>query len=174
MLTEIIKEIEKITSLGKSRTDKQKLLNSIEVGMIWDVLAARYDTIETTRVLLSFAKDKDLKFILQQGEKFLSREARIMEELTIEFGIASPMRPSANPLSIHDTEVVTDRYIFRQVLNGIQSFLPVLTYAFTRSISARIRDIFASFIAEELKLYSEFMEYGTFKGWVNSPPAFRL
>ncbi|MEW6182674.1 MAG: hypothetical protein AB1500_05785 [Bacillota bacterium] len=92
----------------------------------------------------------------------------------MEFGIPSPVKPPVNPAGIFETEVVTDRYIFRCVFHEMQSFLPILMFAFTRSISAGIRDTLANFITGEMKLYSEYLEYGMFKGWINVPPAYRV
>lgn len=62
MLTRIIEELEQRCKFSKSRRDRQKTINVLEVGMVWDMLATRYDTLEVTKTYYNFAKDADLKF----------------------------------------------------------------------------------------------------------------
>ncbi len=174
MLTPILNEIEQRFKLNKSRRDKQRFFNTLEIGFIWDALTSRYQTLDTTRVFLGAAKDSDLKFILQQGEKFLNKEIERLEQLSVELGIPTTEKPPENPLSIFDTEIFTDKYIYQHTLAGMQSFLPTLVVAFTHAISPMIRTLFEEFITEELKLYSDFLDYGMLKSWVSTPPAFRM
>lgn len=96
------------------------------------------------------------------------------EKLSIQYGISTPEKPSINPVSAFDTEVVTDKYIFRQVFSGIQSFMPVITFAFSKTISPGIRNTFRNFLIEETGLYNDLVEYGMIKSWINVPPAFRV
>jgi len=121
-----MEEIEQVSKLRKSRTERQKLINVIEVGFIWDILSSRYDTLENTKVFIGFVKDTDLRIILLEGEKFIQREIDRLEKIVTEFGIPSTKKPAANALSIFDTEVVTDEFIYKHTLAGIQSFLPTL------------------------------------------------
>lgn len=174
MLSRIIEEIEKKSKYNKSRRDRQKDLNVLEVGYLWDILTSRYQTIETTKIFSNFAQDKDLKLILQQGDEFLQKEIEKLETIAVDHGIPTVKKPSENPLSIFETEVVTDEYIYNATLTGMQSYMPTLTLAFTHCTSAMIRSLFQEFLIDEMKLYSDFIEYGTLKGWVKSPPAYRV
>jgi len=134
----------------------------------------RYQTLETTKVFIGAVKDADLKFILLQGEKFLKKEIERLEKTAVEFGIPTTKKPAENPLSIFDVGFVSDEYIFTHTLAGIQSFLPTLVIAFNHSISAMIRTLFQEFLINELNLYSNFLDYGLIKGWINTPPAYRV
>ncbi|MGF7186393.1 hypothetical protein GGQ84_002495 [Desulfitispora alkaliphila] len=173
MLTPILEEIEQRFKFNKSRKDRQHLINVLEVGFIWDILISRYQTVETTKIFLGFAKDTDLKFILQQGEKFLNKEIDRLEQVAVDFGIPTVKKPAENSLSIFDIEVVSDEYIYTHTLAGIQSYLPTLVTAFSHSTSSIIRTLFQEFLTEELKLYGNFFEYGMIKGWIKSPPTYR-
>lgn len=174
MLSKIIEEIEQKSKSMKSRRDRQREISVLEVGYVWDCLTSRYQTLETTKVFVNFAQDSDLKFILQQGEKFLHKEVERLETLAVEYGIPTVKKPAENSLSIFDSEVVTDEYIYTHTLAGMQSYMPTLTVAFTHCISPTIRSLFQEFLNEEMKLYSNFVEYGMIKGWINTPPAFRI
>ncbi|WP_066636153.1 DUF3231 family protein [Desulfolucanica intricata] len=174
MLTKIIEEIEKITNIGKSPSEKQKEINVTEASLIWDLLTTRYDTLETNKVFENWAGDSDLKIILEQGDKFISKEIEILENITIEYGIPSPPRTTVNPVNIINKEVLSDKYIYRHTLGGIQAFLPTLVYGITHTISPTIRNIFIEFLTQEIKLYSNFFEYGLLKGYLATPPAYRM
>lgn len=101
------------------------------------------------------ARDTDLKLMLKQGEKFIIKEIEALEALVMEHSIASPLKPPVNPVTITGAEVVTDRYIYRTVFEGIQSLLPILTYAFSHCVSPSIRTMFESFVVNEMRVYSE-------------------
>jgi len=174
MLTPVLEEIEQRFKLSKSRRDQQRFFTTLEVGYIWSTLTARYQTLDTTRVFLGAVRDTDLKFILQQGEKFLLKEIERLEKVSVEIGIPTTEKPPENPLSVFDTELFTDKYIYQHTLAGMQSFLIALTVAFTHANSPMIRTLFQEFLTEELKLTSNFMDYGILKSWVSTPPAYRM
>lgn len=174
MLSKILEGIEQKNASNKSRRDRQKQLNVLEVGYLWDILISRYQTIETTKILVNFAQDTDLKLILQQGVKFLQKEIEKLETIAVDYGIPTVKKPSENPLSIFETEVITDEYIYTNTLAGMQSYMPTLIIAFTHCTSSMIRSMFQEFLTNEMELYSDYIEYGILKGWVKSPPAYRL
>ncbi|MCK8817450.1 DUF3231 family protein [Natroniella sulfidigena] len=173
MLTPILEEIEQKLKLSKSRRDRQTLINVLEVGYVWDILTSRYQTLENTKVFLGIVQDSDLKFLLEQGKKFLTKEIKRLEKICSDFGIPTVKKPAENSLSVFDIEVVSDEYIYTHILAGLQSFLPTLVTAFSHSISSMIRTTFQEFLTEELNLYGNFLEYGMMKGWVKAPPAYR-
>ncbi len=92
----------------------------------------------------------------------------------MELDIPTTEKPPENPINIFDTEFLTDKYIFQHTLANMQAYLPALATAFTHIISPAIRMTFEEFITEELKLYSDFLEYGKLKSWVSTPPAYRV
>lgn len=174
MLSRIIEELEQKSILNKSRRDRQKEISVLEVGYLWDCLTSRYQTLETTKIFVNFAKDADLKLILQQGEKFLHKQVERLEIMATEFGIPTVKKPPENSLSVFDTEVVTDEYIFTHTLSGMQSYMPTLTVAFTHCTSTMTKSLFQEFLTDEMKMYSNFIDYGIIKGWVATPPAYRV
>lgn len=91
----------------------------------------------------------------------------------LTYGIALPIRPPKQTRTTTHVEQISDRYIYRRILRGIQGFLPTHTAAFVHSTSPKIRELFMDFLIEEMKLYDKFLEYGKLKDYVNIPPSFK-
>lgn len=170
----ILKQIQKITELGKSPTEKQRNINVSEVFHLWNHLVQRYNVIQVTNNLEIFARDEDLKLLLGYGRKSLEKHVSLLEKEMINYEIPLPVRNPKQTQATANVETISDRYIYRRVLRGIQSFLPIHTIAFTQSTSPKIRDMFMAFLIDEMKLYDRFLEYGKLKGYVMKPPVYKL
>ncbi len=169
----ILKQIQIIKELGMETKEKQKTINVSEVFHLWSHLLKRYNIIYTTKILSAFAKDDDLKLILSLGKKTLDKNITALEKKMAEYAIPLPNRPPKQAQTTVALEQITDRYIFREILGGIQSILPTHTMAFIHSTSPKIRQLFMSFLIEEMKLYDKFMEYGKIKGYEIMPPTYK-
>ncbi|ATW23630.1 DUF3231 family protein [Candidatus Formimonas warabiya] len=170
----IFRKIHKISELGMSTKEKQRNVNVSEVFHLWNHLVQRYNVIYITDTLVTFARDEDLKIILNTGKKTLVGHIGTLEKEMIAYGIPLPIRPPKHTQTTSHAEQISDRYIFRRVLRGIQSFLPTHTMAFVHSTSPAIRELFMSFLIEEMKLYDKFVEYGKIKGYEIVPPMYRV
>jgi hypothetical protein len=169
----IPKQIQKLKELNMSTKDKQATMNVSEVFHLWNHLVQRYNIIYLTNILNLFAKDEDLKIILAFGKKVLESHIMLLEKEMMAYGIPLPVRHPKQAQTTASLEQISDRFIFRRVLRGIQAFLPTHTMAFMHSTSPKIRELFMSFLAEEMKLYDKLMEYGKVKGYTIMPPIYR-
>lgn len=169
----ITEKIHKLSLSGKATSEKQQLINVSEVFHLWNHLIQRYNVIYITNSLHLFAKDDDLKLFLEIGEKTLSNNINLLEHEMLLYGIPLPVRPPKQTQATTNMEQITDRFIFRRVLRGIQSFLPTHTMAFVHSTSPKIRELFMSFMIDEMKLYDKFLEYGKIKGYEITPPQYK-
>lgn len=104
----------------------------------------------------------------------MDRHAGQLEQMAKDYGIALPMRPPVDSESVVKADSITDRFIFREIFSGIQSFLPLHMVAFIQAVSPRVREEFRRLLTEEMDLYDKFFLYGKLKGWVVEPPAFRV
>jgi hypothetical protein len=156
-----------------STMDRQKNINVSEVFHLWNHLVQRYDIIFLTNLLEHFARDKDLKIILEVGNKTLGQHITVLEKEMMAYGIPMPQRPPKRVQTTSSLEQINDRYIFRRILRGIQSFLPTHTAAFVHSTSPKIRELFMTFLIDEMKLYDKLMEYGKIKGYEIIPPIYK-
>lgn len=167
------KHIQKIKESDMTTSEKQQVINVSEVFHLWNHLVQRYNIIYTTNILLNFTKDDDLKLILNIGSKALNKHITVLEKEMMEYGIPLPIRPPKETQATAKLEEMTDRFIFRRILRGIQSFLPTHTMAFLHCTSPKIRELFMTFLFEEMKLYDKLMEYGKLKGYLVTPPAYK-
>ena len=170
---EILKYIEKISEMNKSLSEKQLTINVSEVYHLWNHLMQRYNVIFVTNLLNSFVKDNDLKLVLDSGNKTLTKHTKLLEKELLNYGIPLPIRPPKQNQETVDFELISDRHIYRRILRGIQAFLPVHTMAFIHSTSPKLRDLFISFMGEEMKIYDEYLEYGKIKDYLIRPPVYR-
>lgn len=169
----ILKYVGKIADIGKSTRAKQKSINVSEVFHLWNHLTQRYNVISVTETLEFFIKDEDLKLIFKLGRNTLTDNVTILEKEMMNYGIPLPTRPPKQIQTTETVEQISDRYAYRRVLRGIQAFLPTHTMALIHSTSPKIRDLFMSFLIQEMKIYDKFLEYGKIKGYLIQPPLYR-
>ena len=170
---EILSQIQKLTELGMSTIEKQRIINVSEVFHLWNHLTQRYFVVYITDLFELFARDNDLLAILSIGKKTLSDHVQILEKEMLKYGIPLPNRPPKQSQHIESMEEISDRHIYRRVLHGIQSFLPTHTMAIIHSTSPKIRQLFITFLTEEIKIYDKFLEYGKQKGYLIEPPIYK-
>lgn len=170
----ILRYFGKITDLGRTTRDQQRTINVSEVYHLWNHLMQRYNVIYLTNLLESFVKDDDLKLVLESGNKALTNHIKLLEDELLSYGIPLPLRPPKQTLKMVNTELMSDRHIYRRILRGIQAFLPVHTMAFIHSTSPKIRELFMTFMIEEMKIYDRFLEYGKTKEYLLRPPVYRI
>ncbi len=170
----ILGSIQNLSQIGSSTQDKQTLLNVGEVWHLWDHLSERYGVLNTTTILRNFARDDDLKVVLTLGINALTNQVADLEKMLGAYGIPLPYRPPAEVVSATQYEAIDDKYIYRRVLRGIQSFVSIHIDAFLSSTSPNIRDKFKKYIIEEMDLYDKLIEYGKLKGFTMIPPPYRV
>ncbi len=169
----LLQKMQKIKELCMSTREKQQSITVSEVYHLWNHLISRYDVILVTDTLQSFVRDDDLKAVLKIGRKVLNKNIKILEKEMMEYGIPLPLRPPKQATITENIEHVSDRHIFRRILRGIQEFLPTHIMAFIHSTSPKIRELFLTFLYDEMKLYDKYLEYGKLKGYVIEPPLYR-
>ena len=130
---DILKRINQAGELGMSAKEKQRSINVSEVFHLWSHLLQRYNVIHLTNILEQHARDDDLRLALNAGRKILGSHITRLEKEMMNFGIPLPVRPPKQIENTSNIEAVTDRFIFRRILRGIQSFLPTHMMAFIHS-----------------------------------------
>lgn len=170
----LMDKIGKLASIGKTREEMQEQITVIEVWSLWNHLTSRYHIITDTQILANFARDVDLKALLNEGLKVLQREAQVIEKELDSFGVALPESPPAKSSSPLNVEVMQDEFIFRSVFSGMASFMPTHFSSVLHATNARLREMFRAFLIDELDMYDRLMMYGQTKGWITNPPMYRV
>lgn len=169
----LLKYMKKITEQSLSIRDKQKDICVSDVFHLWNHLVQRYNVLHLTNFLEAFASDADLKLILSMGKKTLGEHVSSLEKEMLTYGIPLPYRHPEQTRPVSNMEIITDRYIYRRVLRGIQSFLPTHLMAYIHTTCPNIRELFLTFLVQELELYDKFVEYGRFKSYLVMPPNYK-
>lgn len=169
-MVDIMDKIQRITEIGKSKSEKRKNINISGVFYIWDVLVIKHDILETVTILRNFIEDIDLKFIVGQVEKGLVTGIKHMEELMDDYGIPYPMRPPADNKTTIKLEHFTDRYIFESIYEAIQAFFPILSSGFMNCTAPKLRKAFKEHLILTMELQDLIIEYGKLKGFLYEPP----
>lgn len=140
---------------------------------MWDKLIARYETIEFTNYMLNLTTDPDLKAVIIIGQDTIKKQILKLEKMMQKFAVPLPGKPPETENTAYSLDAISDKYIFRQIYKGIQSFLPLHMVAFEESNTPTVRKNFKFLLTEEINIYESFISYGLLKGWVYKPPSFK-
>lgn len=169
----VMRLAEKISQLSKKTSDKQKLLSLGEAYTLWTSLVIRYDTLITTKIYLSFVKDRDLRVIIEKGVETLQYQLESLERWVKEYGIPMPSRPPADCNTAVDKNMITDQIIFREIHNGMSNMMFKHISNYQRANSSLLRESFRKYLNQEMDLYDQFYEYGKLKGFLLEPPSYK-
>jgi hypothetical protein len=165
--------LQRVKDIGKSVEDKQGEITVAEVWHLYKHLVMRYEVLETTNILKNYVEFIDFKVVIRIGIKSLQEQVDSIENLMNEYGIPLPERPPIDSKSESMLEIITDRYIFRRIFRGIQSFIPYHASAYIQSTSPKLREFFKKMLTEEISIYDKFVEYGKLRGFEYVPPVYR-
>ena len=165
---------ERLGYMGKSTSDKQKMLSIGEVYSIWKLLVMRYDALISTKTYLDLVKDSDLKKVIRDGIEVLETQIDVLERLTKEFSIPMPDRPPKDSNIVLDVNAVTDKFVYRAIFDSMSNMMFKHISNYQRANSSYLRDIFRRFLNQELDLYDGLYEYGKLKSYLQEVPSFRV
>ncbi|MEL7564922.1 MAG: DUF3231 family protein [Dehalobacterium sp.] len=165
--------IEKEFDYKGAKSERQAQLTIMEAAQLWGRLAGRYDTIEFTRYMADLANGPDLRSAITIGVNMLKKHALELEKMAQDYAVPLPAKPPEAEVSTNPIDAIPDRYIFRNIIKGVQSWLPVMMIAFENCTTPAIRKRFKNMLTEEINVYDNFFAYGQLKGWVLELPSLR-
>ncbi|MBU7006800.1 DUF3231 family protein [Phosphitispora fastidiosa] len=171
-IVDVIADIKKITGITDSTQQKQQSLNVSDVWHLWDILVAKYDTIEVINILLNCARDADLKSVVKHTLKVVEKGADELQELMLEYAIPLPPRPPQSANTTLNLEVVTDKYIYNSIFGLIKQLMPLLAVSFNNSGSPIIINFFKNHIMQTMELVDYLSVYGEAKGYLQKLPMY--
>ncbi|EHQ88960.1 DUF3231 family protein [Desulfosporosinus youngiae] len=169
----IMRLAEKIGYLGKTSEAKRRMISLGEGYSLWHAMVLRYDSLIETKTLLEFVKDTDLKMIIRKGIKVMEEQKETLEQLAKEFSVPMPQRPPEEPNSVIDLNTMSDRFVFRKIYEGMSNTMFKHITNYQRAHGSYLREIFRTFLDEELDMYDKYYEYGKLKSYLHEPPTFR-
>ena len=173
IIVDIMDKLQRLTEIGKTARDKQRIINVVEVFYIWDVLVTKLDVLETLQIFENMIEDNDLKIIKDKVKEGIVVGIDDMEVLMRDYDLPFPMRPPAAINSTVHLENVTDRDIFQMLYEAIQAFFPILGIGFMQSTTPEVRKGLKNHLVLTMELQEMLVEYGKLKGFLNQPPVYR-
>lgn len=170
-LMEVILNVQKKS--GKNVLPQKKDLNVSDVWHMWDVLVSKYDAIENINILLSFAKDRDLKLVLKSVLEHFEKGAAQLEQMMLENEVALPQRPPQSAANTVNLEVFTDRYIFMQAFGMLKGFMPILARAFNYSGNPALNKFYKNHIITHMEIIDNVSLFAEAKGYPFPLPNYR-
>lgn len=145
----------------------------VEIANLWDHLALRYDNVKTTEIFSSVVHDLDFKAVLELGLRNLNKQIGMLEKQLKNYGVPLPKKPGKITLTISDTEVLDDDYMYRVLMNAFQGAALLHAKSFKEStVCNKIRKIFSQLLKEEINYIDRFIKIGKLKGWLNPAPLY--
>ncbi|MEW6182241.1 MAG: DUF3231 family protein [Bacillota bacterium] len=142
-----------------------------EAFQLWDFLSHRYDQMQLTTLFLSLSHDPDFVLVLEQGLKLLQKQIALLEGLAAQQEILLPKRPPLGMKTRIDPENLTDKFLYRMILQGIQAAIDMhMRPVIDAPKNDKLAETFINLLLEEIKIHNKFVLYGKAKGWLNQPP----
>lgn len=149
-------------------------LDTGEAFHLWDHLTFRYDNMEQTEIFSAFASDPDFKVLLKTGlHGTLKKQAEMLETELQHFGIPMPSRPPSTWPKAENSELLSDKFMYRALIAGMQGAAMLHAIAVKQcTTNDRIRGIFKQLLIEEISMIDKMVMYGKVKGWLNPAPQY--
>ena len=151
----------------------EEQLSTSEAFHIWDHITMRYEQIELIGIFASFAHDTEFKVILQHGLYTYNKQIKKLEQLALKLNVPLPNRPPLPVTAPIDPETITDKFMYRIVLNLELSSLDTHVRAIIETIrNDSLRKLWSGLLNEELAYYDKYLKYGKMKGWTRVVPIY--
>lgn len=155
--------------------DCNEKINVAESYHIWNHLVFRYINSEQTTLFIQLVHDGDFKLLLKKGLDILKKQIKELEKEANCFGIKFPKQPPKELGYMENTEFIDDDFIFNLLLDGLNSASVIHAHAVKKALTNdRIRNFFARLLREEINAIDGLIKYGKVKGWLITPPLYRL
>jgi len=99
----------KKTSVNKEQLDVSGTYN------LWELLKARYNSIEATQMLRNFVHDRELEVLLGLFLKHYQTQTEQLEKESKKFKIKVPVRPVVDVKTSTHVDEITDKFIYKRV-----------------------------------------------------------
>jgi hypothetical protein len=152
---------------------EEEQLSASEAFHIWDHITMRYEQTELMSIFSSFAHDTEFKVLLQHGLYIYNKQLKNLEKLALKLNVPLPNRPTQPVSSPIDPEIITDRVMYRTILNSELSSLDTHVRAIIETIrNETLRKLWNGLLNAELEYYGTYLKYGKMKGWTRVVPIY--
>ncbi|MEI6680512.1 MAG: DUF3231 family protein [Mariniphaga sp.] len=164
---DLISKINKVIS-------RQEQLDIQESFNIYNLLRARYVSLQTVQLFTNFVHDVDWEVILDRFKKHFTKQIDILEKLGEKFRLILPGKPPLDIKFATRINDITDDYIYKKIYHDMVAQLTSLTNA-VRSTSTN--DYLRKIIIDDLTIHFEdfdaLYKFGKLKGWEETYPVYK-
>lgn len=145
-----------------------------EAYNLWDMLLARYTTLEQVQITQNFIHDKDFKELtIFELNAIFEKQINELEKTMNNYGITLPRRPPKSVRTPANTEAIEDRFLAGLFITVLQDNISMHIRSIITSLTNdNIRKLFIKFLKDEMNLYDNAIKYFKLKGWGASPPMY--
>lgn len=158
--------------IGAAETSKEPALSAGEAHLLWSHLVSRYDCVEKTQIYEHLAHDQEFKMMIAKELKgSLEKQIIEIEKIMDKYKLPLPCRPPKSVNIDSSSQILNDRFIFRDILSGCENYLETNLHAIRTFITSDpLRKMFNGYLIRELEVYDDLCKYGKVKGWFEIPP----
>jgi len=158
--------------IGRADKAAEPVLSAGEAYLLWNNLLTRYDHIEKTQLFVNLIHDAEFKFfVTKELQGTLERQANELEQLLEVHKLPLPYRPPQSSAVQVSSELVNDRYIFRDIMSGVENVMTMLTHTVRTYVNNdTMRGLAIKNLHKEVEIYDNMCKYGKLKGWLVPPP----
>lgn len=161
-------------SMFKKSTANVEQIDVQTVFNLWNLLKARYDSIETAQMLRNFVHDRDLGLILEMFLKDFQTQTEQLEKEAKKFKIKVPSRPPNDTKTSTRIDEFSDKFIYKRMYaDMLAEMLSLSSSVRTTLTNDRLRKLFRKFLLSHVNGFENLYKYGKLKGWEEVAPAYK-
>ncbi|HZK53164.1 MAG TPA: DUF3231 family protein [Desulfosporosinus sp.] len=163
-----------LISIFKKTNDREDRLDIQEAFNIYNLLSARYFSMQTIQLYKNLVHDVDWEIILDGFMKHFDKQIAILEELGLIFRIKMPNRSPMDVKASSSINDITDDYIYKDIFHDLVAQLMSLIYAVhSSSTNDKIRNVIIQDLTTHLKDFDILYKFGKLKGWEATYPVYK-
>lgn len=163
-----------ISIFKKSTTNMEQL--DVETAFnLWNLMRARYESVEAIQMLMNFVHDRDFDILLGTLLKHFQTQSEQLEKEGKKFRLKVPTRPPIDIKTSTHVDEITDKFIYKRIYADLLAEMNSLNSAVRTSLTNdRLRDLFKKFLLSHVHDFELLYKYGKIKGWEEVAPAYKI
>jgi len=163
-----------LISIFKKAKGDQEHIDIQEAFNIYNLLRARYVSIQTVQLFKNFVHDRDWEMILDGFLKHFGKQIVILEGLGDKFRIIMPSKPPRDIKFATSINDITDEYIYKKIYHDLIAQLMSLIHAVrTTSTNDHLRNIIIQDLRSHFADFDILYKFGKLKSWEESYPVYK-
>jgi len=161
-------------SIFKNNNSLKEPLDISSTYNLWELLRARYDSIESTQMLRNFVHDRELDILLGMFLKHFQTQTEQLEKEAKNFKIKVPARPVIDIKTSTRVDEITDKFIYKRVYADMLAEMLSLNSAVRTTLTNdRLRSTFKTYLLSHVSDFELLYKFGKLKGWQEVAPSYK-